>query len=203
MVRTEMPIRLTPEEYLLQERGALERHQYYRGEVVAIQGGSAIHSAISANVIGELGNCLKGGAYRVFESNLRIGVPTASFFSYADVGVVSEKLEFDPRDVLGETLLNPALLVEVLSPLSEARDRGDKLQSYIQIESLREYVLVSSQTASVETFFRRSDGTWVYAATMPPTTAVTIRSLNVELQFAEIYAGVTFPPPVIDVPQER
>ena len=203
MVRAEMPIRVTPEEYLLRERDALERHQYFRGEVTAIQGGSATHSGIAANVTGELANRLKGSAYRVFEINLRIGIPTASFFSYADVGVVSGKLELDPRDVCGETLLNPALIVEVLSPSSEARDRGDKLQSYIQIESLREYVLVSSQTASVETFLRQADGTWLYTPTRPPAAAVKLQSLNIELSFADIYAGVTFPPPVIDVPQER
>jgi Uma2 family endonuclease len=203
MVRSEMPIRLTPEEYLLQERDSLERHQYYRGEVVGIEGGSAIHSAITANVIAELGNRLKGGVYRVFESHLRIGVPTASFFSYADVGVVFGKPEFDPRDVRGETLLNPTLLVEVLSPSTEAWDRGIKLQSYIQIESLHEYVLVSSQAASVETFFRQSDGIWLYTPTTPRATAVKLRSVNIEIGFADIFAGVTFPPPVVDVPVER
>ena len=99
--------------------------------------------------------------------------------------------------------MNPALIVEVLSPCSEARDRGDKLQSYIQIESLREYVLVSSQTASVETFLRQADGTWLYKPTRPPAAAVKFQSLNIELAFAEIHAGVTFPPPMIDVPVER
>jgi Uma2 family endonuclease len=203
MVRAETPTRVTAEEYLLQERDALERHQYWRGEVSAIQGGPVDHSLIAANVIEELGNRLKGSLSRLYESNLRIGIPSLDFFTYCDVVVVWKEVEFDPRDVRRETILNPTLLVEVLSPSTEAWDRGGKLQSYIQIESLREYVLVSSESASVETFFRQQDGTWLYTPTAPPAVGVKFRSLNVELAFAEIYAGVTFPPPVIHVPQER
>jgi len=148
-------------------------------------------------------NRLKGGKCRVYDSNLRVRVPRTTLYTYPDVIVACGELGFDPLDKRKTTILNPTLIVEVLSPSTEAWDRGGKLQSYIQIDSLREYVLVSSETASVETFFRQQDGTWLYTPTTPPAADVKFRSLNVELPFAEIYAGVAFPPPVIDVPQER
>ncbi len=199
----ESGIRYTPEEYLRREYDAQEKHQYYHGEIYAMAGGTAEHSFIIANLTGELHSRLKGGRCRVFDSNLRVRIPRTTLYTYPDVGVICGEIDFDPLDKRRTTLLNPSLLVEVLSPSTEAWDRGEKLQSYIQIESLREYVLVSSQTASVETFLRQADGTWLYTPTRPPAAAAKLQSLNIELPFADIYAGVTFPPPVIDVPLER
>ena len=196
-------IRYTPEEYLRREYDAKEKHQYYHGEIYAMAGGTAQHSLITSNVNGELRARLKGGKCRVYDSNLRVRIPRTTLYTYPDVIVACGELEFDPVDKRQTTILNPTLLVEVLSPSTEAWDRGEKLQNYIQIESLREYVLVSSERLSVETFFRQADGTWLYAPTTPPATGVQFKSLNVELPLAEIYAGVTFPPAVIDVPQER
>jgi Uma2 family endonuclease len=196
-------IRFTPEEYLRREYDAKQRHQYYHGEIYAIAGGTAEHSFIITNLTGELHNRLKGGGCRVFDSNLRVRIPRTTLYTYPDVGVIRGEIDFDPLDNRRTTLLNPSLLVEVLLPSSEVWDRGEKLQSYIQIESLREYVLVSSQAASVETFLRQPDGTWLYTPARPPTTAVKFQSLGLEIPFADIYAGVTFPLPVIDVPVER
>ncbi len=196
-------IRYTPEEYLRREYDAREKHQYYHGEIYAMAGGTAQHSLIIANVNGELHARLKGGRCRVHDSNLRLRIPRTTLYTYPDVIVACAELEFDPLDKRKTTILNPTLLVEVLSPSTEAWDRGGKLQSYIQIESLREYVLVSSERSSVETFFRQANGTWLYTPTTPPATEVKFQSLNVEMPLAEIYAGVTFPPPVIDVPPER
>src|SRR5438046_609226 len=165
-------IRYTPEEYLRREYDAQEKHQYYHGEIWAMAGGTAQHSLIIANVNGELHGRLKGGRCRVYDSNLRVRIPRTTLYTYPDVSVVCEEIQFDPLDRNKTTMLNPTLLVEVLSPSTEAWDRGGKLQSYIQIESLREYVLVSSQAASVETFFRQPDGTWAYRPTTAPATAV-------------------------------
>jgi len=196
-------IRFTPEEYLRREYDAQEKHQYYHGEIYAMAGGTAHHSLVIANVSRELGNRLKGGRCRVYDSNLRVRIPSTTLYTYPDVSVVCGDIQFDPLDRNKTTMLNPGLIVEVLSPSTEGWDRGGKLQSYIQIESLREYVLVSSQAASVETFLRQPDGTWLYRPTRPPAIAARFQSLNIELPFADIYAGVTFPPPVIDIPQEQ
>ena len=194
-------IRYTPEEYLRREYDAQEKHQYYHGEIFDMAGGTAEHSLVIANLTAELHTRLKGGRCRVYDSNLRVRIPRTTLYTYPDVSVVCGDIEFDPLDKNRTTMLNPTLLVEVLSPSTEAWDRGKKLQSYIQIDSLREYVLVSSQTASVETFFRQRDGTWLYAPTRALTAAAKFQSLNIEVPFADIYSGVTFPP-VIDVPQE-
>src|SRR5436190_19278746 len=106
----------TPEEYLRRERGASERHQYYRGEIFAMAGGSPAHSLITANVTGEIRNRLKGKPCRVYESNLRIRIPRTTLYTYPDVSVICGDRQFDPLDTRKETVLNPTLIVEVLSP---------------------------------------------------------------------------------------
>src|SRR5215210_7859556 len=102
----------TPEEYLERERQATERHQFYRGEIFAMAGGSARHSLIVANVIRSLGNRLQNGPCVVYESNLRIRIPRTTLYTYPDASVVCGPLQFDPLDREGETVLNPSLLVE-------------------------------------------------------------------------------------------
>lgn len=196
-------IRYTPEEYLRREYDAQEKHQYYHGEIYAMAGGTAEHSLIISNLNREIGNLLKGKQCRVYDGNLRVRIPRANLYTYPDVSVICGEIEFDPIDKNRTTMLNPTLIVEVLSPSTEGWDRGGKMQSYLQIDTLREYVLVSSQAASVETFFRQGDGTWLYTPTKPPVTAVKIQSLNIAMPFADIYSGVTFPPPVIGFPQDH
>jgi Uma2 family endonuclease len=192
--------RCTPEEYLRREYGAVERHQYYRGEVFAMSGGSPAHSLIIANVIRELGLRLKGKPCRVYDSNLRVRVPRTTLYTYPDATVACGPLQFDTLDKRQETILNPTLVVEVLSPTTEAWDRGGKFESYRQIESLREYVLVASQQALIETYFRQAGGTWIYAAAGEHNAVVQFNSLGIELPRAEVYDGVDFPARSSDQP---
>ena len=187
--------RCTPEEYLTRERDARERHEYYHGEVFAMSGGTPEHSLIIANVSGELRAALKGKPCRLYESNLRIRIPRTTLYTYPDASVVCGPLQFDPLDARKETVTNPTLLVEVLSPSTETWDRGGKFQNYQQIESLREYVLVSSEKPLVETYLRHEGCTWIYAAAGGPEARARFNSLGVEIALAEIYAGVEFPPP--------
>ena len=189
--------RCTPQEYLARERDARERHEYYHGEVFAMSGGTPDHSLIIANVNGELHNALKGRPCRVYESNLRVRVPRTTLYTYPDATVICGERQFDPLDTSRETVTNPTLIVEVLSPSTETWDRGGKFQNYQQIDSLREYVLVSSDKPLVETFRRQGAGgaTWVYTATSGPEVRVLLPALGVELPMAEIYSGVEFPPP--------
>src|SRR5687767_9181785 len=142
--------RCTPKEYLRLERDASEKHEFYRGEIFAMSGGSPQHSLIISNINREVGNRLKSSPCRVYDSNLRIRIPRTTLYTYPDVSVIYGPLQFDPLDTQRHTVLNPTLIVEVLSPSTEAWDRGGKLENYIQIESLREYLLVSSLTARVE-----------------------------------------------------
>jgi len=187
--------RYTPEEYLRLEREATERHQYFEGEIFALAGGSPEHSLIISKINGELRNHLKGSPYRVYDSNLRVRIPKTTLYTYPDVTVVCGPLQFDPLDTRRETVLNPTLIVEVLSETSEAYDRGGKFQKYRSIESFREYVLVSQDVAGIETFFRRSDGTWLYSPAAGLEAQIRLHSLEITLSLAELYRGVTFPPP--------
>jgi Uma2 family endonuclease len=184
--------RCTPEEYLRRERDAAEKHEFYHGEVVAMSGGSPNHSLVISNVNRELGNRMKGKPCRVYESNLRIRIPRTTLYTYPDVSVICGELQFDPLDVRRETVLNPTLAVEVLSPSTEAWDRGGKFDNYQQIESLREYVLVSVAKPRIEAFFREPDGSWRYSAASGMESVARLNSVGAELPLAEVYSGVEF-----------
>jgi Uma2 family endonuclease len=187
--------RYSPEEYLRLERDATERHQYFQGEIFAMAGGSPEHSRIIANSIRSVGNRLEGSPCAVFDSNLRVRIPKTTLYTYPDATVVCGPLQFDPLDPRHETVLNPTAIFEVLSETSEAYDRGKKFENYRSIESLREYVLVSQDVARVETYFRRPDGTWLYTPAAGAEAQIKFHSLEITVPLAELYAGVTFPPP--------
>jgi Uma2 family endonuclease len=192
--------RCTPEEYLRREQDSLDKHEYYHGEVFAMAGGSPEHSRVIANVIRRLGNKLDGTPCGVFDRNLRVRIPRTILYTYPDVSVVCGPLQFDPLDVRRQTVLNPTLLVEVLSPGTEAWDRGGKFENYQRIDSLREYVLVASETARVETYLRQADGRWLYAAVAGLDAQARLESLGIDLSLADAYAGVTFPAPAAEGP---
>ena len=184
--------RCTPEEYLRRERQAVEKHEYYHGEVIAMSGGAPDHSLIISNVNGELRSRLKGKPCRAYESNLRIRIPRTTLYTYPDASVICGGLQFDPLDTRRETVLNPTLIVEVLSPSTEAWDRGGKFDNYQQIESLREYVLVSVAKPRVEVFLRQPDGTWTYSVAAGADSVARLNSVGLELPLAEVYSGVEF-----------
>ena len=200
MTQPQPVIRLTAEEYLRREHDAGERHEFYHGEVFAMAGGTPDHSLIISNVNRELGNRLKGKPCRVYESNLRIRVPRTTLYTYPDVSVICGERQFDPLDSRKETVLNPTAVVEVLSPSTETWDRGGKFQNYRQIESLLEYVLVSTDKHLVETYVRQPDGTWIFNPTSGREGRAALKSLGVELPLTEIYDGVEFPPQASDRP---
>lgn len=200
MTLSEPTRRYTPEEYLRRELDSGVRHEYYRGEVFAMAGGSPDHSLIISNVNREVGNRLKGTPCRVYESNLRVRIPRTTLYTYPDVSVICGERRFDPLDARHETVLNPTLVVEVLSPSTESCDRGGKFQNYRQTESLREYVLVSTDKPLVETFLRQEDDTCIYSAASGREARAALNSLRIELPLTEIYDGVEFLAPPIDAP---
>lgn len=176
------------------ERASEEKHEYFNGEIFSMAGGTIIHSLITANTIRETGNVLKGKPCRVYDSNLRVRIPRSPQYTYPDLTIACEDLEFDPDDEEKHTYLNPTVIVEVLSPSTEAYDRGRKFQQYRKIQSLREYVLIAQDRAVVETFFRNDDGDWVLSSYSEVNATLVLRSVGVRIALAEIYAGVTFPP---------
>lgn len=183
--------RATPEEYLAFERNALEKHEYRDGEIVAMAGASFAHGLIASNLNREVGNQLRGGPCVVVNGDLRVRTSWHGLYSYPDLIIVCGEREFADEEV--ETLLNPTVLVEVLSPSTEAFDRGEKFERYRTIPSLREYVLVAQDRMAVEPFLRRGDD-WVIGGTLrEPDDTLRLESIDVSVALRDIYAKVTFP----------
>jgi Uma2 family endonuclease len=184
----------TVEEYLRLEREAEERHEFRDGDIVDMAGGSVVHSLLIANCIGTLGRFLKGGPCRVYDSNLRVRIKRRSLYSYPDATIVCGPPQVDHDDPFGETVVNPTLVLEVLSPSTELYNRKTKFDRYRELGSFQEYVLVSQDMPRIETYFRHPDGGWAFDVGVELEAVVKLRSVGVDLPLAEIYAGVDFPP---------
>ena len=180
--------RLTPEEYLAQERAMEEKHEYFRGEVFAMGGAIFAHVQIVSN----LARCLhsREKPFFVFLSNLRVKVTETGLYTYPDVGVVCDEPQFD--DEQRDTLLNPRLIVEVFSPSTEAYDRGKKFAHYRTIESLAEYLLVAQDQPRVEQYFRQASGDWLLHEAATIDDSIQLPSIDCELKLAEVYDRVEF-----------
>lgn len=186
--------RHTIDEYLRIERDSRDKHELHHGEILAMSGGSPTHSLISMNVGSALNARLKSRRFRVYDANLRISIPNVSRYVYADATVICGPTQFDPSDSKQETVLNPRVVVEVLSPSTEAYDRGAKFDSYRTIASLEEYVLVAQNTPRIDVFFRGADGSWLFYPFAGLNAVAQLRSIQVDLPLGEAYAGVEFPP---------
>jgi len=182
---------LTPQEYLAQERLADFRSEYYRGEVFAMAGASYEHTLIKDNVAGETRTLLKDGPCRVLTSDMRVKVVATGLYTYPDIVIVCEEPKFE--DDVFDTLLNPTVLVEVLSDSTEKYDRGDKFAQYRRIPSLQEYVLAAQDQMRVERYVRQPDSTWVLTEFTDSAGTFEFGSVPVRIPLAEVYSGVTMP----------
>lgn len=182
--------RLSPERYLEIERGNDFRSEYYEGQMYAMSGGSLQDSMLIAGVAACLRNALAKGPCRVTASELLVRASKSGPYMYPEVAVFCDepKLADDHRDVL----LNPTLIVEVLSKSTESHDRGQKFTYYRQIESLREYILVSQSQPRVETFSRQESGEWVLKEYVGLDASCLCRSIDCTIPLAGIYDKVPF-----------
>ena len=186
--------RYTLEEYLELDRTSEERLEFWDGEVFCMSGGSRSHDRIIINCITKLSARLDASKCQVFSADMRIKVPSAPPYRYGDVSVLCGEAAFE--EVSGvDTLVNPQLIVEVLSPSTEAYDRGDKFTHYTSIETLREYLLVAQHRPHVTHLVRQDDGTWNHSQVNDLESSVHLHSLGCELPMGEIYRDVTFDPP--------
>ncbi len=178
---------LSEQEYLEFERASSEKHEYADGEIFAMSGGTFEHSAVITNILGEARSALTDRRCRVLESNMRLKVPATKRYVYPDASIVCGRPEFtdDTRD----TLLNPRLIVEVLSDSTEAYDRGDKFAGYRSIPSVQEYVLASHKQPRIEVFTRQPDGSWTLRIYGPGERAV-LASVECSIEVDKIYDGV-------------
>ncbi len=179
--------RMTPAEYLAFERASEQRHEYADGELFAMSGGTREHSLVGQNVARELGNALLERPCEVHGSDMKIAILEISRYFYPDVSVVCGEAMFadDQRD----SLINPKVIVEVLSETTERYDRGDKFALYRKIGTFQEYVLASQSEPLVEHYSRLPDGTWLYRA-LGPDERLVLPSLGCEVAVERLYLKV-------------
>ncbi|MBK7977862.1 MAG: Uma2 family endonuclease [Deltaproteobacteria bacterium] len=182
--RLESTKRFTVAEYLELERRSPERHEYFEGEIFAMTGGSRRHTQLAVRIAGLLDAALHDRPSMVLGSDMRIAVASSSLYTYPDAVVVCGPATFtDERE---ETLLNPSLVVEVLSPSTESYDRGRKFEHYRTIASLVDYILVSQDAPLVEHFVRQPSGSWLLTDYRAGRSLV-VESIGVSISVDEIY----------------
>ncbi|MGI8566686.1 MAG: Uma2 family endonuclease, partial [Pyrinomonadaceae bacterium] len=179
----------TLEEYFALERTSERRFEYRGGEIVLMSGGSRQHGEIASNLIFNLRRRLSEGDCRVYGSDIAVVVPAAPPYRYPDVSVVCGEAQFHHTNGL-DALVNPTLLIEVLSPTSEAYDRGTKFEWYKSIPSFAEYLLIAQDRPHVTQRTKQPDGNWLERAVNDPEAALRLGSIACELPLREIYEGV-------------
>lgn len=172
------------------ERKADTRSEYLDGEMLAISGGNRWHSLVKTNLSGELSTRLKTRPCEVYLSNQRVHIPATGLYTYPDVAVVCGEPRFEDEQL--ETLLNPRLLIEVLSPTTEDYDRGKKFEHYQSIDSLAECLLVHQTRPRVEHYVRQDGNQWLLTVFEGLEATAILPSLQCELALAEIYDKVVF-----------
>jgi Uma2 family endonuclease len=184
--------RITVAEYVARERDSLEKHEYYRGEVLAMAGASPRHNRIAGNIFAKLYQQLEGKPCHPYGSDQRIRIEEADLSTYLDVSVICGKMEVSPADTIAAT--NPAVVFEVLSKSTESYDRGPKFELYQQAPTLRQYVIVEQAAAMIVTYDRDEDGTWRYKLLVGMEQTLELPAIGCRLALAEVYRDVEFGP---------
>jgi Uma2 family endonuclease len=179
---------LSPDEYLALERAAEEKSEYHDGRMYALAGAGVRHNLIAGNVLASIHGQLRGSRCKVYGSDMRVWIPRTRRFTYPDLSIVSGRHLF--HDEHKDNLLNPIVIVEVLSPSTEAYDRGEKFEHYQTIETLQEYVLISQTTPRIERYARQAPSSWLYEPLPPGTEALSLISVPCRLTVEEIYADL-------------
>ncbi|AZB71907.1 Uma2 family endonuclease [Synechococcus elongatus] len=182
---------LSVADYLQFEAASDVKHEYRAGEVYAMASATDAHSTIAGNLFVFLRNHVRGSGCRVYMSDMKARLERSNCFYYPDLLVTC-----DPRDQETATYKRfPKLIVEVLSPSTEAFDRGDKFADYQTLESLEEYVLISTSRQRVDCFRHSPEGIWTLQFYLPNAEVLPLQSIGLEVQLSELYEDVTLPPP--------
>lgn len=185
--------KLTAQEYLAIERRAEFKSEFFDGEMFAMAGANRLHNVINENLSGELFARLKGGDCRTLSRDQRVLVDRTGLYCYPDLVIVCGPPEYSADDP--DTLVNPRVVVEVLSESTERYDRTTKFRNYQQLPSMTEYVLVSQDEPLCERYVRMPDGSWALVSFVGLEAALAFASVPVQVPLADIYAGTTFPEP--------
>ena len=180
--------KFTIEEYLEMENAAVEKSEYYKGEIYAMSGAKLTHNIIYKNVFGELYLKLKGRSCQPYGSDLRIHIPNNTLFTYPDITIICGKVETLNDDKYNA--LNPTIIIEILSPSTKNYDRGDKFKLYRDIPSLKEYILINSTGIGVEAYRIIEKGHWELQEYTDIKEILLLPNINFSITLQEIYEGV-------------
>jgi len=181
--------KMSIEAYLEMENAADGKHEYYRGEIFARPGAKVTHNIITGNLFGELGQKLKGKKYSLFNCDQRIHIPSNTLFTYPDISIIrGEIITLNDEDY---NVLNPTVIIEVLSRSTKNYDRGEKFKLYRDIASLKEYILVDSESAHIEIFRLNENGRWELEEYNSLAGTVVIKAIDETILLSEVYDDVS------------
>lgn len=177
--------KISIEEYLAFERSSQEKHEYYKGEVFAMSGAGLTHNALFSNLFIAIGNLLKGKSCFPYGSDMRLHIPQNTLFTYPDISIYCGKTE----QLDDDNALNPIVLIEILSPSIRNYDRGGKFILYRAIPTLKEYILVDTESIFIEAFRINQSGHWELEEYKSPDQTLSFPSLSITVALKEIYQG--------------
>lgn len=177
----------TIEEYLAMEELATEKHEYYKGEIFAMSGAKHQHNVVKKNIYSSLLSKLKGKPCQPWDSDSRVHIQKNTLFTYPDISVVCGDPEFLNNDEWN--LLNPTVIIEILSPSTKNYDRGDKFNLYRDIPSLKEYILVEPEKISIEAFYINQNGQWELKEYKNLNDILEIKAIQFAMPLTDVYEG--------------
>ena len=180
----------TVEEYLEMEKASTEKHEYFQGEIFAMSGAGFNHNLIFSNVFGVLAHKLKGSKCIPFGSDMRMNIPENTLFTYPDISIYCNEIKHLNEDE--DTILQPTVIIEILSPSTKNYDRGKKFTLYKDIPSLKEYIMIDSESVSVEAYYIDEEKNWALNQQKELSEALTFVSMGFDVALSDIYNHVRF-----------
>ncbi|WP_431294737.1 Uma2 family endonuclease [Pedobacter sp. P26] len=180
----------TVEEYLEMEKVSTEKHEYFQGEIFTMSGAGDNHNEIFSNVFGEIGNKLKGKPCRPYGSDKRMNIPENTLFTYPDISIYCNGLIHSKFD--DDTSISPTVIIEILSPSTKNYDQGKKFNLYKDIPSLKEYIMIDSESVWVQAFYIDDENNWKLNEHKKISDTLSLISMGFDLALSDIYYYVTF-----------
>ncbi|MCZ4222204.1 Uma2 family endonuclease [Pedobacter rhodius] len=180
----------TVEEYLEMEKASQEKHEYFQGEIFSMSGASTIHNRIFSNLFVAIGNKLKGKPCEPFGSDMRMHIPENTLCTYPDISIYCNDAK--QSDVDDESFVEPTVIIEILSPSTKNYDRGHKFDLYKDISTLKEYILIDSESISVEAFYINEKQSWELIEYKETGDSLNFVSMGFEMALSDIYNRIHF-----------
>ena len=180
----------TPEEYLKFEVNSEERHEFINGEVTCVAGGTPNHNQIALNLGGTLNFELKRQSYRVYVTDQRLWIPEKRIYTYPDVMVIQGELQL--QEGRKDTIINPLIIIEVLSKSTRSYDKDEKFSAYRTIPTFQEYILIDQYTMQIEQYFKTGKNSWNFSEYYDANETLSLNSISFEITLEDIYDRVEF-----------